>query len=105
MNEPISQAEFPESVQRVLREMRAALSPAEIFLFGSRSTGQEKPTSDFDFAVKGAEAGVAWTRFHNYVTYDAPTLFGIDLVRYEVADEKLKNNIDRDARLIYEPAA
>jgi predicted nucleotidyltransferase len=98
----IDQNEFPESVQKVIAKARRELHPSEILLYGSRARGDAMETSDFDFALKGVSDDVSWTEFYNYVHHDAPTLFGIDLVRYEHIPAPLKKNIDEEGRVINE---
>ncbi len=105
MNPPVAQNDLPVSVQKVLALARAELNPAGIVLYGSRARHDASPTSDFDFAIIGVEDEQAWTRFCNSVRYDAPTLFQIDLVRYEEAPANLRSNIDREGRPIHEPSS
>lgn len=102
---PVPQASLPQSVQNVLRRARTDLRPSEIILFGSRARENASETSDFDFAFRGVDDEAGWTQFHNYVIHEAPTLFGIDLVRYEKASEELRARIDLEGRLVIESAA
>lgn len=105
MQAPVLQTELPVSVQKVLKRARVELQPTGVVLFGSRARQEASPTSDFDFAFMGVENDLVWTRFCNFVRYDAPTLFQIDLIRYETAPPELKSSIEKEGRPIYEPAA
>jgi predicted nucleotidyltransferase len=96
----VSEVNLPESVLKVIRKAVDELRPTGIILFGSRARGTGSPTSDFDFALLGVKDEGAWTRFFNYVQYDAPTLYAIDLVRYEQAPEALRKMIDIEGRRV-----
>lgn len=102
---PLNQASLPESVQAILTMARQDLQPTEILLFGSRARGTSTDTSDFDIAFRGVEDDVRWTAFYNYVIHEAPTLYGMDVVRYENASSDLRARIDEEGRPVIESAA
>jgi len=97
-----AESDLPVSVQKVVSRLRKELNPRAIFLYGSRARETASPTSDFDIATLGVEDGFAWTEFRNYVTYDAPTLFQIDLFRYEGSSGAFQEGIEEDGRLVVE---
>jgi predicted nucleotidyltransferase len=91
---------FPDSVRKIIERAIKDLSPSRIVLFGSRGRGEGTETSDFDLAFFGVTDDPAWTRFYNYVMHDSPTLFHIDLVRYEIVSAKLQRRIDLEGKVI-----
>lgn len=74
----------------------------KVILFGSRARGDERERSDIDLAVVGPDiADNEWTDIWRYVD-DAPTLLGIDLVRFEQAPDHLKESILKEGVALYE---
>lgn len=96
MKPVLSESDLPRSIGYVLREARVKLEPASVILFGSRARGDHKPASDFDLAFLGVHDDSAWARFQNYITYDAPCIYGIDVVRYESVSPALREKIDEE---------
>jgi predicted nucleotidyltransferase len=94
--------EVPKSIDRIIQRGISELGPMRILLFGSRARGDAKPRSDFDLAFQGVQDDSAWTRFASEMCTDAPTLYGLDIVRYEHIPPELRANIDKDGVVLYE---
>ena len=98
MNPPIPESALPESIRKIIDRAKNELRPLKILLYGSRARNTNAVSSDFDLAFVGVEEGPAWTRFFNFVQHDAPTAFGIDLIRLEAASDTLRESIEREGR-------
>lgn len=94
--------EVPKSIQRIVQRGVCELNPARILLFGSRARGDARIHSDFDLAFQGVADSAAWHRFAAEMAFDAPTLHGLDVVRYEAVRSELQASIDREGVVLYE---
>ena len=57
------------------------LQAKRVILFGSRAKGNNRPSSDFDFAIEPAEHLIDnWVCFSSEIEENAPTLNKIDIV-------------------------
>lgn len=77
-------------------QMMANRFPAieSILLFGSRAYGDYGEFSDIDLAVKAPKMSTKdWLAFSEQVEEELDTLLKIDLIRWEIASTKLKNEI------------
>ncbi|MDR3692452.1 MAG: nucleotidyltransferase domain-containing protein [Fimbriimonas sp.] len=61
------------------------MKPARVLLFGSRARGDAGLHCDFDLAFQVVANSTIWHRFAAEMALDAPTLYGMDVVRYETA--------------------
>jgi predicted nucleotidyltransferase len=97
----------------------AGLSPAEMslllsvfakypslekaVLFGSRSTGKQKPESDVDLVLYGENANFGTLFDIEDALYDAGFGLELDILLHSIIqDERLLRSIDRTAVVIYE---
>ena len=94
--------EVPKSIERIVQRGIYELKPLRILLFGSRATGDAGTHSDFDIAFQGVTDSSAWNRFAAEMAFDASTLHGLDVVRYETAPSELQVSIDREGVVLYE---
>ncbi len=94
--------EVPRSIQRIVQRGICELKPARILLFGSRARGDARAHSDFDLAFQGVADNTAWNRFAAEMAMDAPTLHGLDVVRYETVPPELQVSIDLEGVVLYE---
>jgi predicted nucleotidyltransferase len=77
----------------------------KLILFGSRAIGDNWPRSDVDMAVVlNTDDRKAWRRVAGSADR-ARTLIPIDLVLYEETGGRLREQIDRNGRVVYERAS
>ena len=73
-------------------------------IFGSRARRDYKPESDIDLAVFGKSLTSEDLALIFKALESLPMIYKIDLVHYEsIQDQKFKEIIDRDKRVIYAP--
>ncbi len=78
----------------ILQTAQKYWKDSRILLFGSRTRGDAKPMSDYDFAVIAPNAlHQEWALFDLEVKEHAPTLLPIDLVWVNQIDEAFKSRI------------
>jgi predicted nucleotidyltransferase len=93
---------LPEVIDAITEHIGKNPHVEKVILFGSRARGDQRERSDIDLAVVGAEiADSEWTDIWSYVD-DAPTLLGIDLVRFEEAPDTLRESILKEGIALYE---
>ncbi|MFO1047872.1 MAG: nucleotidyltransferase domain-containing protein [Geminicoccaceae bacterium] len=83
---------------------RLALIPVveRVLLFGSRARGDYGPRSDIDLAIDAPGAGVADRALLAELVEDAPALVGIDLVRLDQVDGRLRRAIESQGIVLHE---
>ncbi|OIJ17606.1 nucleotidyltransferase [Anaerobacillus alkalilacustris] len=75
----------------------------KVVLFGSRAYGDNKERSDIDLAVFAPEISQReWAKFIELIDESLETLLKIDLVLWETAPEKLKEEIKKCHYVLYE---
>lgn len=86
-----------------IRQFASELSGYKIVLFGSRAHGHPKPRSDFDIGIIG-EHPVPLSTFFKIDSFldDLPTLYKIDWVDLNRADESVRNNALKVIKVLYE---
>lgn len=73
----------------------------KIILFGSRARNDHDPRSDFDIAIVGATiSNHDWLYLCDRIE-NLPTLYTIDLVRFDTASEELKTKILKQGVVLY----
>lgn len=70
-----------------------------VVLYGSYAKGRPGPQSDLDVAVLGCPVGKFWECYENLL--EVFRAYSLDLVRLEDADALLRDEIMRDAILLY----
>jgi predicted nucleotidyltransferase len=86
-------------VERAVRR----LAVRRVWLFGSRARNDARPRSDFDLAFDVPASSVpAWAAFCAEVEEEAPTLHALDLVRFDLAGETMRQRILREGIALYE---
>ncbi len=71
----------------------------KVILFGSRSRGDYRKTSDIDLAVSGGDT----TRFALDVEEKTPTLLKYDVINLDgTVQEELRASIEKEGKIIYE---
>lgn len=67
----------------------------KVMLFGSRAHGDFRKTSDIDLAVVAPELSRKdWLDFSEQVENELDTLLKIDLIRWETASSRLREEIE-----------
>lgn len=93
---------LPDSIQNLLKVVIQRTVPAEVFLFGSRARGDNRPNSDFDIAIRGSSADATTWADLSVALDEAPlTLFQVDLVQFEKMNDAYQHNILNEGRLLY----
>ncbi len=93
----------PEQIKTILQILRQSKHVQSAIIFGSRAKGTNKPASDIDLAIKGAEIGkddiaALWTAFE-----ESLLPFFVDVISYEsIRNPDLKDHIDRIGIQIYQ---
>lgn len=78
----------------VLNTAQKHWKDCQVFLFGSRARGDNKPMSDYDIAVVTPNVPHhEWAVFELEIKENAPTLLPIDLVWMNHIDESFKSRI------------
>lgn len=74
----------------------------EVRLFGSRAYGDHQPRSDIDLAI--IAPGISdydWRLFSEKLEEDIETLLKLDLIRWDKASSKLREEIDHHNIVLY----
>ena len=95
----IEQTGIKQQVINEICELAQKYNVEQVLLFGSRSRGDYKRTSDIDLAVKGGDID----RFALDVEEETTTLLEYDIVDMsrEMQDE-LRQSIMREGKILYE---
>ena len=95
----IDQTGIKQQVINEICELAQKYNVEQVLLFGSRSRGDYKRTSDIDLAVKGGDID----RFALDVEEETTTLLEYDIVDMsrEMQDE-LRQSIMREGKILYE---
>lgn len=76
-----------------------------IYLFGSRARGDNSPRADIDLAISCPKANDSeWNRILEIVE-NADTLLEIDVLRFEETSGRMRENILRDKKVLYQKRA
>jgi predicted nucleotidyltransferase len=73
-----------------------------IYLYGSRARGDHKETSDYDIAVSGQGSEENWAKLFLALQENEVTLKKIDLVDITSCEPKLRDQILKEGKIIYE---
>jgi len=74
-----------------------------VWIFGSRSKHQAGATSDYDIAVDwNSSDDEDWATFVGYLREKNPTLFTLDIVRFDRISLELRQRVLEEGRVIYE---
>ena len=92
---------LPESVQRVLKVAVRDLEPTKIILFGSRARGDHRENSDYDIGFEGLNKLNRWKQFLVDAHEEPWSLQSMDLVLIDELDERFRNHICAEGRILY----
>jgi predicted nucleotidyltransferase len=92
-----------EDISHLLaRQIGCFPSVERVILFGSRARGDADATSDIDLAVECPQADYPEWVMIRAMAKPPYTCRKIDLVRFERTPERLRENIERDGKVLYE---
>ena len=75
----------------------------QVWLFGSRGRGSPRPNSDYDIGILGEKPIDLATYFEIQDAMEAlPTLHTIDWVDLNRATKSLRENVQKEGKLLYE---
>ncbi|WP_128546283.1 nucleotidyltransferase domain-containing protein [Larkinella soli] len=91
----------------MLRLFASEPSIERVVLYGSRAKGTFERGSDVDLALVGREVTFGTvSHVHFMLEEESPTLLWFDVLHYDTLNNpKLRDNIDRYGRVIYEREA
>jgi predicted nucleotidyltransferase len=98
----ITEQSLESEIREVFQKMESALRGYRIILFGSRARGNAAPTSDFDVGVLGEQPLDLQTFYEIADALEAlPTLYRIDWVDLNRANDKLRRQALNDGKVLY----
>lgn len=78
----------------------------KIILFGSRAIGDNTEKSDIDLAfIAPNMTQKEWTELTFALEEELDTLLFLDMIKYEDAEEELKNEIGKSGKILYSAAS
>jgi len=91
---PVKPLTDEEIIKSVVEIIKKHIPDARVILFGSRAKGENRPTSDFDFAIDLKEKISPKVKFEILDEIEElPTLKMIDIVYLNEVDEEFKKII------------
>ncbi|MFZ4508981.1 MAG: nucleotidyltransferase domain-containing protein [Fimbriimonas sp.] len=93
---------LPASIQKVIDLGVRKSAPERVVLFGSRARGDASPTSDYDLVFFGVREMAGWHDFAAEIAFESPSLFGIDVMRYEALPPEIQASVDAEGKSVYE---
>jgi nucleotidyltransferase substrate binding protein (TIGR01987 family) len=100
MSEPLRQYD-PKIVAAVREIILKHAQPSRIYLFGSRTTGEAKPESDYDFAMDAASANFQALQAIRDEIETLNTLYRIDVANIATAESRFANRVRDTGLVIY----
>lgn len=93
---------LPSGIAELVSTLGAIKNVQRVMLYGSRARGGAAPRSDFDIAIDAPHLSEQeWNDIY-WMVEDAPTLYKIDCVWLQKTDGLLKDNILRDAKVLFQ---
>ncbi len=90
-------------VDELTEQIRRLPCVERMILFGSRARGDARRRSDIDLAVACPQASrEEWVRIRDLAD-EAPTLLEIDLVRLDQGPGRMRDTIEFEGVILYEP--
>src|SRR3972149_530145 len=86
-------------VGEIVKIVTANLDAEKIILFGSRTNGEARKTSDIDIAIKSKESPLF---VKEILDEDLETLLKVDVVDINRVDKQFKRNILANGIVLYE---
>lgn len=93
----------PDAIEALVIDLiKRHTSPKRIILFGSRARGDNAPRADFDIAIDDDTLTPAKVALLRSEIEELPTLHEIDLVWLNGVNEKFRQKIVAEGRILYE---
>lgn len=86
-------------VDEIIKIVTTNLDAEEIILFGSRTNGKSRKTSDIDIAIKSKESPLF---VKEILDEDLETLLKVDVVDINTVDKQFKRDILANGIVLYE---
>ncbi|GAA5818294.1 MAG: nucleotidyltransferase domain-containing protein [Methanobrevibacter sp. CfCl-M3] len=91
-----------EEMEIVLNILKIHINDCEVFVFGSRVKGRNKPFSDLDLAFKCKEKISLERKFNLEIAFEDSNLpYNVDVVDYNRASENFQKIIDSNSKKIF----
>lgn len=92
---------LPPGIEALVGKLGDLPDVEQVLLFGSRARGDAADRADFDLAVDAPNLTESdWNKIY-WMAEDAETLYKIDCVWLQKANDKFKENILRDAKVLF----
>ena len=91
----------------MLQLFRQELTIKQVWLYGSRAKGVNRPGADVDLALIGEQVTQQTVgRIRDVLDDESPIPYFFDVIHWDtIANEKLKGEIERTGQLIYQRSA
>lgn len=91
---------LPDSIEKLVDYMIASGIVTKIVLFGSRSRGDARDNSDYDFAIWVSDRA-KWVALASEMNEKNITLLPVDILIHDEVSAEYKKNIEREGIVIY----
>ena len=93
---------LPPGIAALLDDIGAIRAVERILLYGSRARGDAASRSDYDLAVDASDLSEEdWDKIY-WMVEDAETLYKIDCGWLQKSSDALRDNILRDAKVLFQ---
>ena len=93
----------PSFLRDIIKQAILMLDVDRIYLFGSRARGDASSKSDYDLAFCFSKTkDESWPLFLATTQESAKTLLPLDLVNIRKINKKLKHEIEKEGRILYQ---